>query len=79
MQVSEMEIGKAFKAYSAYNFKEKKDRLKEFNLKRWVKVIRSLGETKVTKGKQPQPAKRWSPARRAKFQKTISERANGHG
>jgi hypothetical protein len=35
------EIGKAYKAFSAYNFKYKSGRV-EFDLVRWIKVIRSI-------------------------------------
>ena len=39
---SDAELGQVIRAYTAYNYKEKGARLADFDLKRWLKVIRAL-------------------------------------
>ena len=60
------ELGKAYNAYMAYNFKAKTERLREFDLKRWLKVVRAMnGQSLNGKSKR-----KWSAAQRAKFKAT---------
>ncbi len=82
------QIGKAYKAWLAYNHKQKKDRLKDFNPKRWLKVVNAIEGVKTLKSltkidypiRKPTPNKRWTPARRKQFHATIEARrlSNGH-
>lgn len=73
--MSPLEIGKAYKAFLAYNFKAKTDRLKDFNLKRWLKVVKAL-EEKSPSGLRGTGT--WSLTRRKKFEATIAKKkANG--
>jgi len=59
---TDLEIGQAFKAYSAYNFKQKSNRA-EFDLVRWVKVVRALKSGKLMAAdihlKQPSQRTDW--------------------
>jgi len=52
---TDLEIGQAFKAYSAYNFKQKSNRV-DFDLVRWVKVVRAIRPS----GKQPAQKTDWA-------------------
>jgi len=42
---TDTEVGQAFKAYTAYNYKQKRLRV-DFDLSRWIKVIRALAPSK---------------------------------
>jgi hypothetical protein len=66
------QIGKAYLAFQAYNHKAKLNRLKDFDLPRWIKVVQALS----TKGHRPS-RKTWSPAQHKKYEATIARR-NGH-
>lgn len=66
------EIGKAYLAYTAYNHKAKVARLKDFDLKRWMKVVKAIEGGKVPT--YSRKAKGWSPGRRLKFQATMAKR-----
>lgn len=66
-------IGRAYLAYSAFNHSAKKERIKEFNLDRWAKVIDALDGTPMKRGPKPGGTK-WSAARRAKFEATVAKR-----
>jgi hypothetical protein len=42
INISNDYLGKAYKAFEAYNWKQKKDRLHTFDLKRWLKVVQAI-------------------------------------
>lgn len=69
------EIGKAYLAFTAYNHKAKKGRLQEFDLKRWLKVVKALAGSRVTKPKNPDyPRPGWTLERRKKFIATMTKK-----
>ena len=73
------EVGKAYTAYLAFNWKQR-DLLKDFNLKRWQKVVQAIeGKRFNSRGpNKPKPgSKKWSSVQRAKFNQAILERKNG--
>ncbi len=83
------QIGKAYKAFEAFNFKIKLGRLTNFDPARWIKVVNAIEGKKSTKlvnkigysiERKPTPSKRWTPERRKRFKATIEARrqANGH-
>lgn len=82
------EIGKAYLAYSTFNYNAKKDRITAFDLPRWLKVIRAIsGEDKgkiartarewATKELPSKKKRKWSAKQRQKYQRTVKERING--
>lgn len=62
-QLTDEELGKAYRAYEAYNFKHKAGRLDTFDLKRWLRVIRAISPRERPKvngaQKQPDQKKGW--------------------
>ena len=53
------QLGKAYRAWEAYNFKQKKGRLESFELNRWLKVVEAVTGRKTLNGKQPSDKKGW--------------------
>lgn len=81
---SPTEIGKAYLAYQTFNFKAKKNRLSEFELTRWLRVVKALAVGPRKPG--PQTAKKqskgshfWTPQRRKAFMNTIAARKAANG
>lgn len=78
------QIGKAYKAWIAFNYKEKLDRVKDFKPKRWLKVVKALEEKSLPKAPRRQlvkSSKKWTHAQREKYLDTIHTRTrikNGH-
>ena len=64
INISNDMLGKAYKAFEAYNWKQKKDRVQLFDLKRWLRVVQAIEDAKprTLNGKQPADRKGWSKA-----------------
>ncbi len=80
------EIGKAYRAFEAYNFKAKLNRLPTFELKRWLKVVKAIEGKPLSRAKhgtasgRGKASRKWSNAQYTRYYATIDKRraANGH-
>jgi len=81
-----LDIGKAYKAWLAYNHKAKQNRVESFDLNRWLNVIHALNgkardgwkTTPLYKApsevKRSMPSKKWTKERRERYKQTILNR-----
>ena len=75
--IKDEEIGQAFKAFKAYNYSAKSNRIVDFDLGRWLEVVKALnGQNRrpflARKNGNLKGKKRvWSAAQRARFAATI--------
>ncbi len=79
---TDADLGKALRAWQAYNHKEKKDR-PAFHLERWLKVVRILNggthyKAKLTK-RGWHMKKGWTDDRRQKFRATMAKKRLARG
>jgi hypothetical protein len=82
MTKDHIQIGRAYLAFMAYNHKAKRNRIGEFDLKRWSRVLEAVD------GKSPGVARpkglarkkyTWSKERRARFNLTMAKRKKANG
>ena len=80
--IKDEEIGQAFKAYKAYNYSAKSNRIVDFDLGRWLEVVKALngqnrrpflaGKNGNLEGYMKKRA--WTSAQRAKFKETMKKK-----
>jgi hypothetical protein len=74
------EIGQAYRAFSAFNWKAKRDRIARFDPQRWGRVVRAING--ITLRNDPAEGRRkgvsgtkWTPERREKFKATMARKS----
>ena len=80
--VKDEEIGQAFKAFKAYNYSAKSNRIVNFDLGRWLEVVKAVngqsrkpflagknGNLKVSVEKRA-----WTSAQHTKFRETMKKK-----
>ena len=67
------DIGKAYKAFTAYNYNAR-EKIKNFDLQRWVKVVKALNGSAHTITRKRKKKKSWTHAQRMQYRATIAAR-----
>ena len=82
--IKDEEIGQAFKAFKAYNYGAKSHRIPDFDLGRWLEVVKALNgqnrrpflARKNGNLKEYVKKKAWTSTQRAKFNETLRKKRN---
>ena len=76
--MNDEDLGKAYKAFQAFNLNYKTGRITDFDPKRWLKVVRAIITGRSPTKRQHTKAK-WTPERTAKFKATMARKRELNG